>query len=184
MTVGRKHPRPSGRHRAFAGRCRNGGLGHSVLPDAAPLTLGNQARWATRGAAEALQASVAAGWRQRDARLTRRRGARKRPKRLRALHAPGQLVRGCTSACLHESAGGRSKRIRFDRASRGALRTARSPGQLGRRTWRKRQGITGLARGSWLRGGRGGDLVDVPVCCCLVADIDKRLGSKKPLSQT
>jgi len=46
-----------------------------VRPTAAPLRQGNLARWTVRGATDALQVSVAAGWRQRDARLPSKEGS-------------------------------------------------------------------------------------------------------------
>jgi hypothetical protein len=55
-----KAPWSSRKPSAFAGGRWNGDLGQHVRPTAAPLRQGNLARWTTRGAAEALQASAAA----------------------------------------------------------------------------------------------------------------------------
>jgi hypothetical protein len=80
--------------------------------------------------------------------------------------------------------GGR-RRIRFRSCFHGALCTARSSGQPDGRTMRKRLGNACLATSTSSCGGRGGGLVDVLVrSICLVAEVDKRLGPKKPFLQT
>lgn len=96
----------------------------------------------------------------------RRRGARKMPKRLRALHfrtVGPWLYLGLIRGNAGRAIGSKPAPI--------VLHTARCPrracsGKLEQAfVIGKRRGISHLARGTRSRGGRGGDLVDVPVRC-------------------
>lgn len=108
----------------------------------------------------------------------------KRPKGCEPF-ASGQPARGCTSALSRETGAGRPAA----NPPRVVPLTARRARRVhsGKLEWanaRKRQGIVGLVRGRRFRGGRGGDLAEVPVRSCLVADVDRRLGPQKPFLQT
>jgi hypothetical protein len=98
---------------------------------------------------EALQASVAAGWRRRDARLPSKEGSpQNAPKRLRALHF--RTVGPCTYlggfSGNRELAGHANP---CDSYACGALSPALFSRKLeAERRQEKRQGIIGLARGS------------------------------------
>jgi hypothetical protein len=102
----------------------------------------------------------------------------KRPKGCEPF-ASGQSVRGCTSAWVvqrslpHGNVRHAHKTARAVQANplgscfHGALPTARVPGVKNRTCVRdgKRKGTLRFARRTESRGGRGGDLVDVPVRC-------------------
>lgn len=192
-----KAPWSSRKPSAFAGGRWNGDLGQHVRPTAAPLRQGNLARWTTRGAVEALQASTATCRRQRDARLPSKEGSSQNAQKAaspslqdsRSVAASWlESSKGlcCTATCSTplEGSGGRGKpastvlpTARCPRRSclakaRHGFVTANAGG------FQASQGERGLEAGaeaiSWM----------CPYAVCLIAEVDRRSGngSEKPFS--
>lgn len=106
--------------------------------------------------------------------------------------ASGQSVRGCTSALVVQRSSNRlirrperSKQTRFDCTSTARCPRRAGPVKAGQAfVIGKRKGTLRFVRSSESLGGRGGDLVDVPVRC--MSHLQKStsgLGSEKPFPQ-